>query len=215
MNELFWTLALTAATVGSLHSAAPDHWMPFAMLSRARGWSVARTARMTILCGLGHVTVSALLGLLGIFLGLRLVEFLGTKLETFAATALIVFGALYAVWGFRKAAGHRLHGHSHTHYDHIHDVKGTSEWTLLALFSVDPCVALLPIIFASASLPGTATAGIIVVYEIATIGTMLTLVLTARAGVSLLRGSLFDRYSHATAGALIALTGILVTVLGI
>ena len=62
MNEgLFGALALTAATVGSLHSIAPDHWVPFAAVARARGWSAARTARVTLLCGFGHVTVSAAL----------------------------------------------------------------------------------------------------------------------------------------------------------
>lgn len=215
VNELFVTLAIAAATVGSLHSAAPDHWVPFAMLGRARGWSAARTARMTILCGLGHLTVSAFLGLVGLSLGLRVVETLGAKLESFAAIALIAFGTLYAVWGLRKAAGQRLHGHAHWHYDHIHDLGSTSEWTLFLLFSADPCVAVLPLIFASASLPGAATAGIIVIYEVATIATMVGLVLPARAGASLLRGDLLNRYGHVTAGALIALTGLLVTVLGI
>ena len=60
MNDgLFGALALTAATVGSLHSVAPDHWVPFAAVARARGWSAARTTRVTLLCGFGHVTVSA------------------------------------------------------------------------------------------------------------------------------------------------------------
>ena len=60
---LFAALALGAATVGSLHTLAPDHWVPFAVLSRARGWNLGRTARVTLLCGFGHVTASALLGL--------------------------------------------------------------------------------------------------------------------------------------------------------
>ena len=64
MNEgLFAALAAAAVTVGSLHTLAPDHWIPFAALARARGWSSGRTLRVTLLCGFGHVTVSALLGL--------------------------------------------------------------------------------------------------------------------------------------------------------
>ena len=63
MSGLFPTLVAAAMTVGSLHSLAPDHWVPFAALARAQGWPVGRTARVTLLCGFGHVTVSVLLGL--------------------------------------------------------------------------------------------------------------------------------------------------------
>lgn len=70
MNDsLFTTLALAAVTVGSLHTAAPDHWVPFAALARAQRWTPGRTAGVTLLCGFGHVTVSALFGLLGLFFG--------------------------------------------------------------------------------------------------------------------------------------------------
>ena len=68
-NKLFAALAPAAMGVGSLHALAPDHWVPFAALSRARGWSGGRTLRVTLLCGFGHVTVSALLGLLGLLFG--------------------------------------------------------------------------------------------------------------------------------------------------
>ena len=62
---------VTAATVGALHTIAPDHWVPFAALARARGWSPLRTARLTFFCGLGHVTVSAILGIVALFIGLE------------------------------------------------------------------------------------------------------------------------------------------------
>ena len=62
-------LAATAATVGALHSLAPDHWVPFAAVARARGWSAGRTARVTLLCGFGHVSASVVLGLLALVFG--------------------------------------------------------------------------------------------------------------------------------------------------
>ena len=51
MTSLFWTLAIAAASVGALHALAPDHWLPIAAVSRARSWSLARTARVA---ALGH-----------------------------------------------------------------------------------------------------------------------------------------------------------------
>src|SRR6266508_6404214 len=144
VNEaLFSTLALTAVTIGSLHTAAPDHWVPFAILARARNWSARRTAGLTLLCGFGHVTVSALLGLIGLFFGVRLLESFGHRMGSFAPLLLIGFGVVYGLWGLRRAVPPRLHGHSHAHYDHVHDPSRVSAGTLFLLFSADPCVAVV------------------------------------------------------------------------
>ena len=121
---LFGTLAAAAVAVGSLHTLAPDHWVPFAALARAQRWSAARTARVTVACGFGHVTVSALLGLLGLFLGHEMMQAFGRRMEAAAGILLVGFGLAYGVWGLRRAAGKRLHGHAHAHYDHVHDPAG-------------------------------------------------------------------------------------------
>src|SRR4029450_1009493 len=115
MNHSLAALALAAASIGSLHSLAPDHWVPFAAVARARGWSAARTARVTVACGFGHVTASVLLGVLGFFLGAERLQAVGRRMEAVAGLLLIGFGLCYAMWGLRRAAGERLHGHSHVH----------------------------------------------------------------------------------------------------
>jgi hypothetical protein len=213
-DGLFDTLLLTAATVGSLHSIAPDHWVPFAAVSRARGWSARRTARVTLLCGFGHVTVSVLMGLLGLGLGLSVLELSGRRLESLAGILLIAFGLVYGGWGLRRTLGRHVHGHAHSHYDHVHDPTRVTVWGLFLLFSADPCVAVIPLILAAASLGPARVAALVVVYEVATLGAMLALVLPARAGVNVLRARWLDRYGDAAAGALIAAVGVLVTGLG-
>jgi len=211
---LFGTLILAAVTVGSLHTLAPDHWVPFAALARAQGWSALRTARVTMVCGFGHVTVSALLGLVGLALGLKMVEALGRQMESVAGILLVGFGLAYAIWGLRRAAGRHLHGHAHAHYDHVHDPSRTTARSLFLLFSADPCVAVIPLLFAAAPLGAAPTVAIVVAYEIATIATMVALVLPARAGARVLRAAWLDRYGDAAAGAVIAVVGIAVTELG-
>lgn len=214
MNGLLTALAAAAVTVGSLHTLAPDHWVPFAALARARAWPAGRTLRVTLLCGFGHVTVSALLGLLGLLIGLRMVETFGRRMEAVAGILLVGFGIAYAFWGLRRAAGRRLHGHSHTRYDHIHDKERTTAWTLFLLFSADPCVAVIPLLFAAAPLGALSTTGIVVLYELATLATMAALVLSARAGAQFLRAGWLDRYGDAAAGAVIAVAGLAVIGLG-
>ena len=72
MDGWILTLLFAAATVGSLHALAPDHWVPFSVLGRARGWSAGRTIRLTLVCGLGHVTVSAAFGIAALLVGARI-----------------------------------------------------------------------------------------------------------------------------------------------
>jgi hypothetical protein len=214
LSGLFPTLVLAAMSIGSLHALAPDHWVPFAALARAQNWSAARTARVTLLCGFGHVTVSVLFGMLGLAFGVQMFETFGQRMESLAGVLLIAFGLIYAAWGLRRAAGRHFHGHSHAHYDHVHEPGKMTVRGLFLLFSADPCVAVVPLLFAAAPLGTLRTIALVVLYEAVTIATMIVLVLPARAGAGLLRGTFFSRYGDATAGALIVLTGVVVGVLG-
>lgn len=227
MND-HWLVALmvAAATVGSLHTLAPDHWVPFAALARARDWSQLRTARLTFLCGFGHVTVSALLGILALFLGLEAVHAFGSSLEGMAPLLLIAFGFAYMIWGLWRSFRGRLlhhadhlegrpHDHGHGHHHHHHEGKGLTEWSLFLLFCADPCVAVIPLIMAASAGGWSAVGAVVLVYELATIATMLVLVAAAHAGATKVRVRWFDRYGDAVAGAVIVLFGALVTLLGI
>ncbi len=213
-TPLFTTLALAALTGGPLHSRAPDHWVPFAALARAQGWSAGRTARITFCCGLGHVTVSVAAGLLGLVFGIELLAAFGRLMEAVAGLLLIGFGLAYAIWGLRGTAGRHLHGHTHVHYDHVHEPARMTAWSLFLLFSADPCVAVVPLLFAAAPLGVASTAAIVVLYEAATIITMIVLVLPARAGARVIRAPWLDRYGHVAAGAVIVFVGLAVAGLG-
>jgi nickel/cobalt exporter len=227
-------LALIAAaiSIGSIHTLSPDHWVPFAALARAERWSARRTAGITAMCGLGHVTVSVALGLLGVFFGRELFEAFGHRLESVSGLLLIGFGVAYGTWGLHRTISVRAHdrahahGHTHTHlhphlakplsshtHDHIH--RPMTAWTLFLLFSVDPCVAVIPLMFASAPLGWAITLAVVAAYELATIGTMVLLVLPTRAAVEGVRGAWADRWGDAFAGGVVAIVGIVVVSLGI
>src|SRR5512141_717758 len=214
-HGLFLALGGAAVSVGALHTLAPDHWLPFAAIARAQRWSAGRTARVTFLCGFGHVTVSALLGLLGLAFGRKVFETAGEKMEAVAGILLVGFGLAYGAWGLKRAAGRRVHGHAHAHYDHVHETSKKTAWSLFVLFSADPCVAVIPLLFAAAPLGPAPTVGVVLLYEAATIATMIVLVLPARAGFQKLRFPWLDHWGDAVAGAVIAATGLVVMVLGI
>jgi hypothetical protein len=220
MNGSVIALMFAAATVGSLHSVAPDHWLPFAALARARRWSMPHTARLTFLCGLGHVSVSAILGVIALMTGLKAVHIFGARLEQHATFLLMAFGTAYMVWGlwrtFRRdplaVMHHRHHHHAHGHNDHDH---GLTEWSLFVLFSADPCVAVIPMIVAASAGGWRAVGSVVAIYETATIAMMIALVAIAHAGVKTIRFAFLDRFGDAVAGALILTTGGVLAVLGI
>jgi nickel/cobalt exporter len=226
----------TAATIGILHTLfGPDHYLPFIVMSRARRWSLTRTAVITVLCGIGHVFSSVLLGLVGVAFGIAV-----TRLEAFeglrgslAAWLLIGFGFAYFVWGVQRAIRNRPHQHAHTHGDgdvhahqhthhseHAHPHGATSRnltpWILFTIFVFGPCEPLIPILMYPAarnSLPGMIL--VAAVFAISTIGTMLSVVMLSAWGVSFARLGPLERYTHALAGAAICLSGLAIQFLGL
>ena len=236
-----WTLTLTAAaiSVGSVHTLAPDHWMPFALLARAEHWSARRTAAVTALCGLGHVTVSVALGLMAAGFGLEVVDRLGRRLEGVAGLVLIAFGSIYGLWALHRTVRSGWHDHDapgllhwHVHHDSDHGVahaaglapraghvhahpRRLTAWALFLLFSADPCVAVIPLIFAAAPLGVSSTLTVVAAYETATIATMVLLTLPARHAAARIRGAWADRYGDALAGGLIAVVGMVAVRLGL
>jgi hypothetical protein len=124
--------------VGFVHTlAGPDHYLPFVMISRARRWGAMRTALVTLVCGLGHVLSSIVIGAIGIAIGAALVKL--QVIESFrgdlAAWGLTAFGFVYLLWGLYKARrgkphlhlhGHRLKVHAHAHggHEHVHPHEG-------------------------------------------------------------------------------------------
>jgi nickel/cobalt transporter (NicO) family protein len=224
MTGLTLALVVAAASLGSVHTLAPDHWMPFAALARAEGWTARRTAAITALCGLGHVTVSVLLGLVSVLLGLELLRTIGHGLESLAGVMLIAFGVVYGLWGLHRAVQSRWHdhGHGHTHWhgghQHAHahaDGPRLTPWMLFLVFCADPCVAVIPLMFAAAPLGWGSTLAVVAAYELATIGTMVVLVLPARAVATAVRSTWADRYGDALAGGVIAGVGLVVVSLGL
>ncbi len=221
-------LVAAAASLGAFHTMAPDHWVPFAALARAERWSALRTASITAACGLGHVTVSVALGLLGALFGLEVLQTFGQRLESVAGFLLVAFGVAYALWGWHRAVSRRWHDHGHAHghphwHLHAHDGTGShaapsegriTAWTLFLLFSADPCVAVIPLMFAAAPLGWGRTLAVVAAYEAATIGTMIAFVMPARAVAGAIRGAWADRYGDLLAGGIIAAVGIAVVGLG-
>ena len=230
-------LLLGAAGVAVVHTlAGPDHYLPFIVMGRARGWSAARTTFWTVLCGIGHVGSSVLLALLGVIFGygLERVQFLEGLRGNLAAWAMIAFGLVYLVWGLKRAARGRQHAHRHAHLDaaahaHGHDhaaahahAHGETEafrltpWILFTIFVFGPCEPMIPLVMYPAAQGSWSDVWIVVAtFSTLTIGSMLAVVLLALKGISLLPTIRLEKYSHALAGGTILLAGCAIQFLGL
>lgn len=215
-------LVVAAVGIAALHALAPDHWVPFAALARSQRWSAARTASVTAWCGAGHVTVSVVIGIAGGVLGIGLFETFGAALEGVAPFVLIGFGLAYAAWGAGRILRERWHrrmhaaGEAHHHHRHHHlDHHAASARALFLLFCADPCVAVIPLMLAAVPAGWPATLSVVAAYELATIATMVALVLPARAATHAVGAAWIDRFGEVLAGGVIAGVGVIVSVAGI
>ena len=230
-------LVITAASIGFLHTVlGPDHYLPFIMMSWARKWSRVKTTFITFLCGLGHIASSVVLGLIGVSMGLAVkkLELIESARGNLAAWLLIAFGLAYLVWGLRRAYRNQPHMHTHVHtgqtahthrhshhqkHSHVHNGKNTSSitpWTLFVIFIFGPCEPLIPILMYPAAKNGLFSVLLVaLVFGIATIATMLGVVLLASTGVNFLPLAKVQRFAHVIAGATIFLCGLAIQFMGL
>jgi hypothetical protein len=234
MDGLSLSLLLAAAGVAVVHTAlGPDHYLPFVMLARARGWSPRRTAVVTALCGLGHVASSVVLGGVGVLLGIGVarLERVDATRGSLAAWALVALGLAYAVWGLRKALRrsrgiepHTHDGEIHLHaggdrphdHDHPRAESGVGFWTLFAIFVLGPCEPLIPLFILPASRGRWDLAALsALVFGATTIAVMVSLTLLQQAGLDRIRLGALERWSHTLAGMVIAISGLTILFLGL
>lgn len=230
-------LIVAAASLGFFHTLlGPDHYLPFIMMSWARKWSWVKTTIITLLCGLGHIGSSVVLGLIGVSVGLAVkrLEFAESFRGNLAAWLLITFGLVYFVWGLRRAYRSQAHVHNHTHgsqdrhththshyleHTHVHNSKTSpsiTPWVLFAIFVFGPCEPLIPLLMYPAFKESfLGLVAVTCVFGTVTIATMLGVVLLSRAGVSFLPLGGVQRFSHAIAGATICLCGLAIQFLGL
>ena len=229
MSQELTVLLTTAALVGFFHTIlGPDHYIPFIVIAKARKWTSKKLFWITLICGMGHVLSSVLIGMVGIAFGVALnkLEYVESFRGDIAAWLLIVFGLTYSIWGIKKAIRKKPHTHFHFHengfsHSHSHQHTGShlhahhseekskiTSWVLFTIFIFGPCEALIPILMYPASRVNlTGLVLVTAIFAIVTIGTMLAIVFLILKGINFFPVSKFERYMHASAGFVILLCG--------
>lgn len=234
-NDLLLLLG-AAVSFGVGHTlAGPDHYLPFVAMSRVGNWSLRKTITVTVLCGIAHVASSVVIGLVGVALGIVVLnlETVEAARGDLAGWLLLAFGLAYFVWGLHAGIRNRAHTHWHKHGDgtlhehqrasageHLHatgdaaasptaKAASMTPWVLFVIFLLGPCEPLIPFLMypaANASMPGVVL--VAALFGLATLVTMTSIVVAMYLGADFLRLGRFERWSHAAAGAVVLCCGL-------
>ena len=230
------TIAATGFTVAFCHAAIPTHWLPFVLVSRARGWSRAKTLGVVALAGAGHVALTSLLGLAIAWFGFKLDERVGAAFPWIAAGFLGALGLFYfwRQWrgggichhpvpgGHHHVSEHCGHEEDHTHWDEeLKDSALVSEKSgdraavggLFLMLTLSPCEGFLPIYLAGVKFGRTGFFTLSAILAVAALAAMLLFTSLALHGLERFKVKFFERYEAGLLGALFAALGVLVIVL--
>ena len=226
-------MLVTAVATAAFHTLIPDHWMPFVLVGRARGWSAGTTATVSGLSALVHTLLSAALGLAALGVGEAAAGAIGHHLERGSGVLLVVFGTAYAVWAWRKGGhfhpgGALLHtpeegahcdGHEgsmsveHLHYHEddawIGKEAGKGAVALALIVGLNPCVLVLPIMVATAEQGAAALTLVTAAYSVTTVALMVGLSVAGVVGARRLKVPAIAKHMETASGVLIAAVGVL------
>ena len=237
MTQELSLLLIATISVAFIHTVTgPDHYLPFIVISKAKKWSLSKTALFTTLCGIGHVGSSVALGFIGIALGIAIgkLEFIEGVRGNIISWIFTAFGLMYLIWGIRQLIRniphhhihfHRTgnnHIHEHTHHDehlHIHENGekiNLTPWILFTIFVFGPCEPLIPLVmYPAAKHNYNELLLVTIIFSAVTILTMLSLVLITSYGIKLVPVKAMEKYRHALAGGTIFLCGMGMLFLGL
>ena len=218
-------LSVAAVSIAFIHTIfGPDHYLPFLAMSRAGNWSTGKTALVTLLCGVGHVLSSVVLGCIGIAFGVVVLklEHIEEIRGDLAGWLLLTFGLVYFTWGLAQALRNRPHLHADgTLHEHANplaiesaDATGAiakrqmTPWVLFTIFLFGPCEPLIPMLMYPAARGNSwGVAVVTVLFGVTTVATMLAIVLAMCLGAETMRLGRLERYGHALAGLVVLACG--------
>ena len=225
------TIAATGFTVAFFHAAIPTHWLPFVLVARTRKWSRTKTLLVTLFAGLGHVSLTSLLGLAIAWFGFQIDARIG------AAFPWLTGGLMIAIWrqwsgggirhhhllgGHHEASEHCGHEDAHSHWDE--ELKDSplgsdkaGDWAaisgLFMMLTLSPCEGFLPVYLSGVQFGWHGFIVLSVILAVAALLAMLLFTWLTLVGLEKFEIKNFERYEAALLGALFSALGVLIIVI--
>jgi len=236
-SAVLTTIAATGFTVAFFHAAIPTHWLPFVLVSRARGWSRGKTLAVSALAGLGHVALTSLLGLVIAWFGFQLDERAEHLFPKVAGGILLLIGGFYfwRQWSGRGVLHHHPpgsqhraseecgHVHDHSHWDdELKESQLVStkagDWAaisgLFTMLTLSPCEGFLPVYLSGVQFGWRGFAVLSVILAVATLAGMMIFTWLTLVGLEKIEVRNFEQHEAALLGGIFTLLGLMLMFFG-
>lgn len=228
-DPILTTIAVTGFTVAFFHAAIPTHWLPFVLVSRARGWGRGKTLLVAAFAGVGHVLLTSLLGLGIAWFGFKADEEIGHVFSQIAGGILFLVGG-YFLWQQFRGAGIRHHviAGSHHHASEQCGHERESHWEhelnesrlvsgdraaiggLFLMLTLSPCEAFLPIYLSGVQFGWSGFFLLSAILAVATLTGMTLFTWLTLIGFGRFQLKRFERWEAGLLGVLFVALGVIV-----
>lgn len=221
--ELYY-LIMTAVLISFIHTlTGPDLYLPFIALSKANNWTVSKTVFWTVVCGIGHIGSSIVLGLGGVAIGwsLRTITIIEDVRGGIAGWLMLTIGCLYMIYAFIHIRNNKRHKHFDVQgnemyvYEHKDgemvlpgERKKVTPWVMFIVFLLGPCEPLIPLLsFPAAQHSVTGIILLISLFTLFTLLTMVALVLLGFYGLGFFKTDRLEKHVHVLAATTLIMCG--------
>jgi len=203
----------TAAVVGIIHMSAPDHWATLGVLAKTGRWTSHKLVGLSILTGVGHVTLSIVLGFVLVEVSSLLSSLYSNYFTQTAAAIMVIAGSYVALRAFRTREDGQQNGNS-LRLGSAQSLTKTAGYFAVLGAALSPDLSILPVFLVAVPLGFFLALYTISIFAVSSIVTMLILVLAFSMGLAKALEKLPMKYNDAIAGLVIAAVGIYVLILG-
>ncbi len=215
-------LLLGTVSISALHALIPSHWLAFAVVARARQWTLRRALLVTFLAGSGHILLTIALGIGVMFAGKALTRLIPPQIEHAATAALLIALGIYFVVSCLRGGPH--HHHHHAHDEKLEEVaheatradslgklgqEPTVMGALVLGMTLSPCLDLLSVFVAASAMPWHVVVLVSACLIVTTLGLMLLLVWLTILGLRRIRLQWLEHNEGLIVGAALIALGVL------
>ena len=208
-------LLLAAASVGILHMSAPDHWATLVILGRVSKWNRARLMGVGIMTGVGHVSLSLLLGFVVLYVGIAFSQQASLYITEATGVIMIVAGLSYGVKMLRSKESEDYEKETR---EELRKGEGTlgKRFRYFAVLggALSPDLSILPIFLLAAPIGLSFAFDTAVVFAIASILALLLFLMLGSAGLAKVFERIPPKYNDALVGFVIATVGVYILLAG-
>lgn len=190
---------LSGFAIAFLHTLIPVHWLPFVLVGRERRWSLAHTLGVNLVAGAGHVAMTALLGLLAVYVGAGIGGLFAETAGRIVAGLLAAAG-LFFLWR-QFHAGRHAHG-STSGLRALRAARSdrTATLALVVLLLLSPCEAFVPVYLFGTPGDWAGFAALTAALALATLSCMLAMTTLVWRGLARARAERLARWQSGLVG---------------